>query len=119
MEDSNENIDAKKSPHVGEGPGRPKKDPGSKTQYTTKTIYFPSSVNYNIVWKEFENLCIRNSDSKVYNRNRYWKKGIVIRRLIMQYVLNNTKDVNVKDIVDEIIAREDKERIDKWEKDNK
>ena len=103
--------------HKGEGPGRPRKDSADKTKYHTKTIYFPSATNYDIAWKAFEKLCQMNKKPFLYNRNIFFKKGVIIRRLVLNYVLSNIADENIKDIFKDIILAENKDRVAKWEKD--
>ena len=107
-----------KSPHEGEGPGRPKKNPQDIAKHSHKTVYFPSTTEYDIAWNEFERLCIKSSKPFLYNRNKYHKRGTMIRRLILNHVLTNTTSDRIKEVVKTLIQIENQERISKWEKDN-
>lgn len=110
-------VENNTSPYAGQGPGRPRKNPLEKIRRSPKPFYFPISLNYDIVWKEFELMCENTKEAKFYNRNKFFKKGFIIRRLILKYVFEKTKNMKVKDTVHDIIIEENKEHIIKWEAD--
>ena len=102
--------------NAGKTFGRPRKDPLQKIKHSSKVFYFPIDKDHDIVWAEFERLCQENKKPFLYNKNRFYKKGVIIKRLIMNHVISFSKNEKVIEITKNIIIRENKERINNWEK---
>lgn len=101
-----------------DGPGRPKKNPHDKVKYCVKTIYFPSSKDYEAVWNEFDLLARNLQDPELYIRNAYNRRGMLIRRLMMKYVYEHSSSKVVQEIVEKLITEENSYRNKIWKKDH-
>lgn len=97
--------------------GRPRKPESEKRDWRNMTIYLPMDVKYNAVWIEFDRLCRAQKDPIIYKKDERAQKGIIIRTLIMNFVLQNTTKQIIKDTIKELITKENQARIKAWERD--
>ena len=99
--------------------GRPKKYYGS-SRHSTKTFYFPANDAYDVVWNDFIKICINNNNNPLmFVKNEQYISGKWLRRLVLNYVLNNSKNPKVKDIICNILQVEINSSIVAFNKYNK
>ena len=98
-------------------PGQPRKNPTEVVSTGVKSIYFPNSIDYNLIWKEFNLIAQTLDNPTLHNRNKFWRRGLIIRRMIVKFVLSKTQSNDIKEVAQKIIDEEDAERIKKWETD--
>ena len=91
--------------------GRPRKfEPKNrgreKIDYTTKTFYFPLSLEYKAIWAEYCRICANLKGREFYSRMISFKKGIFLRRLIVKFVFDNTKDIVIRKYAEKTLELE-------------
>lgn len=89
-----------------------------KPSYSYRVFYFPQADKYKILYSEFENICLNFKSKFFYHTNKKSNRGAIIRRLIMNFVKENTKKEFIREIADELIEKENKMRVDRYHKNN-
>lgn len=76
--------------------GRPRKYLG-ESKHSTKTFYYPINDIYDLVWKEFVKICNNESiKPEQFIKNEHYRTGHRLRRLLLNFVIRNTKSDIVK-----------------------
>jgi len=99
--------------------GRPRLSSDLKTNLTQKHFYFPVKKEYDIVWAEFIKLSTTKcagGDPGLFRPHQERRSGFVLRRLVFQFVSQNTASQTIKDMISELVKKEKELNIRAYEK---
>ena len=101
--------------------GRPRLSQDLKTNLTQKHFYFPVKKEYDIIWAEFvklSNIKCSGDNPDFFRPHKERRVCFVLRRLVFQFVLQNTVSSNVKEMITQLTNKE-KESNKKAYEDNR